>query len=174
MTMMTMTKNLAFGASLWLLGCAASPEAAPQEDAARRIHERVPLIDGHNDLPGKYRDEVDRRYSELDIADGQSQLMTDIARLREGGVGAQFWSVYVPAELQGEHAVRATMEQIDVVHEMVRRYPETFELAQTADDVERIFASGKIASMIGMEGGHFRSIARSRRSGCSTASARAT
>ena len=80
--------------------------------------------------------------------------MTDIARLRAGGVGGQFWSVYVPAEHAGQRAVTATLEQIDIVHRMMRKYPETFELALTADDVERIFKKGKIASLIGMEGGH--------------------
>ena len=80
--------------------------------------------------------------------------MTDIARLRAGGVGGQFWSVYVPATMAGQQAVTATLEQIDIVHRMMRRYPETFELALTADDVERIFKKGKIASLIGMEGGH--------------------
>ena len=80
--------------------------------------------------------------------------MTDIPRLKAGGVGGQFWSVYVPVELTGQTAVTATLEQIDIVHRMVRRIPETFELALTADDVERIFKKGKIASLIGMEGGH--------------------
>src|SRR5258708_32123365 len=80
--------------------------------------------------------------------------MTDIPRLKEGGVGGQFWSVYVPVELQGQAAVTATLEQIDIVHRMVRKYPETFELALTADDIERIHKQGKIASLIGMEGGH--------------------
>ena len=80
--------------------------------------------------------------------------MTDIPRLRRGGLGAQFWSVYVPAEMQGKEAVRATLEQIDVVHRMTKRWPETFELALTAEDVERAFKSGRIGSMIGMEGGH--------------------
>jgi membrane dipeptidase len=80
--------------------------------------------------------------------------MTDIKRLRAGGVGAQFWSVYVPGEMQGQTAVTATLEQIDIVHRMMRKYPDTFELASTADDIERIFKSGKIASLIGMEGGH--------------------
>ena len=75
-------------------------------------------------------------------------------RLREGGLGAQYWSVYVPTSVEGADAVRATMEQIDVVYELARRYPDTFEIALTADDVERVFASGKIASMMGMEGGH--------------------
>ena len=80
--------------------------------------------------------------------------MTDIPRLRAGGLGGQFWSVYVPVELQGQAAVTATLEEIDTVHRMIRKYPETFELALTAADVERIFKAGKIASLIGMEGGH--------------------
>jgi membrane dipeptidase len=80
--------------------------------------------------------------------------MTDIARLRAGGVGGQFWSVYVPVELAGQSAVTATLEQIDIVHRMMRRYPRDFALALTADDVERAFSKGRIASLIGMEGGH--------------------
>jgi membrane dipeptidase len=80
--------------------------------------------------------------------------MTDIARLRAGGVGGQFWSVYVPVELAGQSAVTATLEQIDIVHRMMRRYPREFALALTADDVERAFSRGRIASLIGMEGGH--------------------
>ena len=148
------------GALLFLVlpfGCGASAQEAAEnreQDRARRLHDEVPLIDGHNDLPYQYREEVNRRISELDIAESQVGLHTDIARLREGGVGAQFWSVYVPTSVEGADAVRATVEQIDVVYELVRRYPDTFEMAFTADDVERVFASGKIASMIGMEGGH--------------------
>jgi membrane dipeptidase len=80
--------------------------------------------------------------------------MTDIPRLRGGGVGAQFWSVYVPTTFEGDAAVRATLEQIDVVYQLVRAYPETFQLARTADEVEAAFRAGKIASLIGMEGGH--------------------
>ena len=130
--------------------------ASAQDNAerARKLHDEVPLIDGHNDLPYQYRLEVDRRFSELDIARDQPELHTDIERLREGGLGAQFWSVYVPTSVEGADAVRTTMEQIDVVYELTRRYPDTFEIALTADDVERVFASGKIASMMGMEGGH--------------------
>src|SRR5207244_9750181 len=79
---------------------------------------------------------------------------TDIARLRQGRIGGQFWSVYVPATLKGADAVRAVLEQIDVVHRLVELYPDTFELARTADDVVRIHRSGKVASLIGMEGGH--------------------
>jgi membrane dipeptidase len=80
--------------------------------------------------------------------------MTDIPRLRQGGVGAQFWSVYVPASLAGQQAVTATLEQIDIVHRMIARYPDDLALALTADDVQRIFTEGRIASLIGMEGGH--------------------
>ena len=121
---------------------------------ARALHKQSPLIDGHNDYPWALREKADRDLAKRDIRQPQPDLHTDIARLREGGVGAQFWSVYVPGTTQGQTAVTATLEQIDIVHRMVRRYPETFELASTADDVERIFKSGKIASLIGMEGGH--------------------
>src|ERR1044071_1476656 len=81
-------------------------------------------------------------------------LHTDIARLRQGHIGGQFWSVYVPVELKGADAVLTTMQQIDVVHRLAAMYPDVFELAYTADDVTRIHKSGKIASLIGMGGGH--------------------
>ena len=131
----------------------------PQPDAAlleraRALHTQVPLIDGHNDYPWALRENAQRDLEKLDISKPQPTIMTDIARLRAGGVGGQFWSVYVPAELQGTTAVTTTLEQIDIVHRMMRRYPDTFELALAADDVERIFRKGKIASLIGMEGGH--------------------
>lgn len=80
--------------------------------------------------------------------------MTDIQRLREGGLGGQFWSVYVPTTLVGDEAVRATLEQIDIVYDMIRRYPDVFGLALTAEDLEEVFRSGRIASLIGIEGGH--------------------
>ena len=137
---------------------AASAGTIPQGDAlldrARALHKQAPLIDGHNDYPWALRENAARDLDRLDIATSQPSIMTDIARLRAGGVGGQFWSVYVPAELQGQSAVTATLEQIDIVHRMMRKYPETFELALTADDVERIFKKGRIASLIGMEGGH--------------------
>jgi membrane dipeptidase len=123
-------------------------------ERARALLKQSPLIDGHNDYPWALREKAQRNFEKLDIAKPQPSIMTDIARLRAGGVGAQFWSVYVPVELTGQSAVTATLEEIDTVHQMVRRYPETFELALTADDVERIFKKGKIASLIGMEGGH--------------------
>jgi membrane dipeptidase len=79
---------------------------------------------------------------------------TDLPRLMAGGVGAQFWSVFVPADLQGESAVATTLEQIDLVHRLIRRYPDALELALTAADAERIMAAGKVASLLGAEGGH--------------------
>jgi membrane dipeptidase len=123
-------------------------------ERAQALHKQVPLIDGHNDYPWALRENAERDLDKLDISKPQPSIMTDIGRLRAGGVGGQFWSVYVPADLQGQTAVTATLEQIDIVLRMMRKYPETFELALTADDVERIFKKGKIASLIGMEGGH--------------------
>ncbi len=141
---------IAFGA------CAGGESSSPSSplERARALHDRVPVIDGHNDLPWQYRQQFQRAVSRLDIAQPQPHLMTDIPRLRKGGVGAQFWSVYVPTSLDGGDAVLATLEQIDVVYQMIRRYPDTFELALTADEVEATFRDGKIASLIGMEGGH--------------------
>src|SRR6058998_2699188 len=120
-------------------------------DHARALLKQTPLIDGHNDYPWALREKAHRNFEMLDIAKPQPTIMTDIARLRAGGVGGQFWSVYVPVdpvELAGQSAVTATLEEIDTVPQMVRRYPDTFELALTADDVERIFKQGRIASLI--------------------------
>jgi membrane dipeptidase len=137
---------------------AASQAFVPQTDfltRARALQAQVPLIDGHNDYPWALRERnAERDIDKLDIRVSQPKIHTDIPRLRAGGVGGQFWSVYVPATMQGQTAVRATLEQIDVVHRMMRKYPDTFELALTAADVERIFKAGRIASLIGMEGGH--------------------
>ncbi|MGH9383863.1 MAG: dipeptidase [Vicinamibacterales bacterium] len=122
---------------------------------ARSLHKQSPLIDGHNDYPWALRQaDPGRDFGKADITKSAPALMTDIPRLRQGGVGGQFWSVYVPAAMQGKEAVRATLEQIDIVHRMVKRWPETFEYALTSADVERAFKAGRIASMIGMEGGH--------------------
>jgi membrane dipeptidase len=131
-----------------------SPDAALLE-RARALHRQVPLIDGHNDYPWALRVKSPARdLNVLDLRANQPSIMTDIPRLHAGGVGGQFWSVYVPASYQGQKAVTATLEQIDVVHRMVDRYPDTFVLALTVDDVERAFKGGRIASLIGMEGGH--------------------
>jgi membrane dipeptidase len=131
---------------------------AQQDPRITRILREVPLIDGHNDLPWQYRERAKNRLAQIDIRQDQSKLdkplHTDIPRLRAGGLGAQFWSVYVPASLKGADAVQATFEQIDVVHRLDALYPDTFALALTADDIVRIHKSGKIASLIGVEGGH--------------------
>ncbi|HEX8618441.1 MAG TPA: dipeptidase [Thermoanaerobaculia bacterium] len=131
---------------------------AQQYDRIARILREVPLVDGHNDLPWQYRERVKNQLGQIDLRQDQSKLAkplhTDIPRLRAGGLGAQFWSVYVPASLKGADAVQATFEQIDVVHRMNALYPDTFALALTADDVVRIHKSGKIASLIGVEGGY--------------------
>jgi membrane dipeptidase len=122
---------------------------------ARALQSQSPLIDGHNDYPMTLREhDPAASLDTLDIRKPQPSIMTDLPRLRKGGVGGQFWSVYVPVELQGQAAVTATLGQIDIVYRMLRRYPESLELALTADDIGRTFKSGKIASLIGMEGGH--------------------
>ena len=141
---------------------AAEPAHRPPDPAlverARQLLDEVPLIDGHNDLPWEYRKRVKNHLDQIDLEAGTAQLdppmHTDIPRLRRGGVGGQFWSVYVPVEVPGAEAVQATLEQIDDVHRLAERYPGTFEVARTADDVVRIHQGGRIASLIGMEGGH--------------------
>ena len=137
------------------VGLGAAGQAPDYPARARALQRQVPLIDGHNDYPWALRQQSpERDLNALDISRPQPTLHTDIPRLRQGGVGGQFWSVYVPVGIQGTAAVVATLEQIDVVHRMVRKYPDAFELATTATDVERIFKQGRIASLIGMEGGH--------------------
>jgi membrane dipeptidase len=124
-------------------------------DEARRIHRGAILIDGHNDLPWKLRSEAGGSIDKFDLAGSVPQFDTDIPRLRAGGMGGVFWSVFVPAETDKTGtALRDTLEQIDLVQRMVALHAEVFELAVTADDVERIHAAGKIASLIGVEGGH--------------------
>ena len=134
---------------------AADPALA---ERARKLLDEVPLIDGHNDLAWEYRKRVKNHLDKIDIKGDTSKLdppmHTDIARLRRGGVGGQFWSVYVPVEILGADAVQTTLEQIDDVYRLAERYPDTFEIARTADDVVRIHKAGRIASLIGMEGGH--------------------
>jgi membrane dipeptidase len=120
----------------------------------RRVDLATYIIDGHNDLPWAIRERNGYDLDKADLAAGVGELQTDIPRLRAGGVGAQFWSVFVPCSLAGGAAVTATLEQIDFVKAMVRRYPETFALATTADEVEAAAADDKIASLMGMEGGH--------------------
>ena len=116
---------------------------------ARDLLRRFPLIDGHNDLPW-----VLRERGELDLARPVAGTHTDLPRLQAGGVGAQFWSVFVPASIGGDAAVTTVLEQIDRARRMIAAYPQALGLALTAADVERIFASGRVASLLGAEGGH--------------------
>jgi membrane dipeptidase len=117
--------------------------------AARDLLRRFPLIDGHNDLPW-----VLRERGELDLAQPVAGTHTDLPRLQAGGVGAQFWSVFVPASIAGDAAVTTVLEQIDRARRMIAAYPQALGLALTAADVERTFASGRVASLLGAEGGH--------------------
>jgi membrane dipeptidase len=125
-------------------------------DRVRAVLAEAPVIDGHNDLAWALRHRVGYDFDKLNIALDQSAagLHTDLPRLRAGGVGAQFWSVYVPCALTGDAAVAATLEQIDAVRRMIERYGDDLMLATTAEEVERARAAGRIASLLGMEGGH--------------------
>jgi len=144
--------------ALFLVAVSAHAQTADVSARIDRILTEVPLVDGHNDLPEQYEDRVKDHLAQIDIRQDQSKLTpplhTDIPRLRQGHLGAQFWSVYVPTTLKGADAVRAVLEQIDVVYRLAALYPDTFELARTADDIMRIHRSGRIASLIGVEGGH--------------------
>ena len=122
-------------------------------ERAREVLAHAPLVDGHNDVLWELRTKVAYDLDRFDLAEPRPELMTDLARMRAGGMGGQFWSVYVPSDLPGDTAVTATLEQIDGLHAMVDRYPDALSLARTADDVERAAADGKVASMIGVEGG---------------------
>jgi membrane dipeptidase len=124
-------------------------------ERARELHRSSLVFDGHNDLPWEIRNSFGSSLASAHIDTGQPDMHTDIPRLRAGGVGAQFWSVYVPVDAgYAGTAAHDVLTQIDLVRQMCRAYPETFELALTANDVERIHASGRIASLIGMEGGY--------------------
>ncbi len=129
-----------------------------EHPAARELLRRHPLVDGHNDLPWAIREEFGGDPVRARLAEPVAQTQTDLPRLDAGGVGAQFWSVYIPATLAGtnsEHcAVSTVLEQIDTTRRMIEAYPDRLELALTADDVERVFAAGRIASLMGAEGGH--------------------
>lgn len=144
-----------------LLTCLISPARAdkkPTRKTVMKILADVPLIDGHNDVPWGLRHRADNNWDRIGFdksTEGLEKPMhTDIPRLRKGGVGGQFWSVYVPVSLERDEAVRVTLEQIDVVHRLSDHWPQHFEVALTAADIVRIHKGGRIASLIGMEGGH--------------------
>ena len=143
---------------------AASPAHAPTDaERVAKVLGATPLIDGHNDLPWELRERFEDNLDRVDLAtdtaklphkDDAVPLMTDIPRLHAGHVGGQFWSVWVPVDIKGFEAVQTTLEQIDVVKAMAARYPHDLEMAYTAADVRRIHKAGRVACLMGVEGGH--------------------
>jgi membrane dipeptidase len=159
--MRTLLPGLVLIAASAALPAQQPPKAAPSpkdvvvSEAAAAIHHEALLIDGHNDLPWELRETDGPSFRNIDLTKPQKRFHTDIDRLRKGNVGAQFWSAYVPTSFTKKGtAVKTTLEQIDVIHEMVRRYPDTFEMAGGTADILRIRKAGKIACLIGLEGGH--------------------
>ena len=152
------TRLLAAAAALLVATPAlAQPIPAPVQKRIDRILKRTPLIDGHNDVPEQIRENWKMSVEGLASGSDKRQpnpMMTDMARLHEGRVGGQFWSVYIDASVHGDEAIRQTLEQIDIVTRLVKAYPNDLELASTAADFERIHRKGKIASVMGVEGGH--------------------
>ena len=151
-------KRLTAVAALALTASAAQAQAAPGGYGARVAHllKTVPLIDGHNDWADTLRTRAGEAPWTIDLhrlPTGKEGYNTDIERLRRGMIGGQFWSVYVDASLPGPVQVKQTLEQIALVRDFARRYPTTFEMARTAADVRRIHANGRIASLLGVEGG---------------------
>jgi membrane dipeptidase len=145
--------------ALALLAAMAIPAAAATpEETAREVLAKSPIIDGHNDTPHQIAELFDRDFSKFDLAglpaDVLAKTHTDIKTARAGYLGGQYWSVYVAAALPKHEAVTRTIQQIDVVRQMMARYPDTFTYAATAAEVEAAMKKGKIASLIGMEGGH--------------------
>jgi membrane dipeptidase len=146
------------GFTLLLMSAQAPAQTIHAKTMARidRILKRTPLIDGHNDLAEELRENYQMNVEGLGSGTDTRvhPLMTDMKRLHEGRVGAQFWSVYIPSEVTGDHAIRDTIEEIDTVKRFVAAYPKDLELARTARDIVRIHRNGKVASLIGIEGGH--------------------
>ncbi|QIL01883.1 membrane dipeptidase [Sphingomonas sinipercae] len=143
--------------ALLLLSSAANAQPIDPRTQARidRILKRTPLIDGHNDLPWALREGFKSRVEGLEAgsAGRTPPLMTDMARLRAGRVGGQFWSVYITGTLVGDEAIRTTIEQIDTARRIIDAYPQHLRLARTADDMVRIHRQGRISSLLGIEGG---------------------
>ena len=157
-----MKRTAAFLASIAFVVTPLLAQEAPEEVAAAAL-EAAPVFDGHNDVPIQLRSRLGNQINDFDFentlptAEGHPEgraMHTDIARLRAGKVGAQFWSVYVPVSLTEPQAVQMTIEQIDVTKRLIARYSDDLQLALTADDVEDALQAGRIASLMGMEGGH--------------------
>ncbi len=159
--------RLTLAATLVLAAPLAAQQAKPAVDpataTANAALEAAPIFDGHNDVPNQLRDRVKNQINAFDFADTSGTgatnpegraMQTDLARLKEGKVGAQFWSVYVPSNADEPQAVVEVIEQIDVTRRLIARYPGSLRFATTADEVERAMAEGKVASLMGMEGGN--------------------
>ena len=142
---------------LCIAGISCSSQADDPMTVARRVLSSTPLIDGHNDLPyAIYESEMapgDVNAPEHDLRE-RTTFHTDIERLRTGMVGAQFWSVYIPYSAVEQGATKRQLEQIDIALQIIDKYPDVFELVLDASSLERVFASGQIASLLGIEGGH--------------------
>lgn len=141
--------------SLWLFLGLSAVAQTPYLTEARALLKRVPLVDGHNDTPWQYRKRVNSDLSGIDLHSNTARLwppmQTDIPRLLQGGVGAQFWSIYLPTDQP--NTVAAFHNQVRLAKKMIERYPE-FQLATTAAHIEKLHGEGKIASLMGVEGGH--------------------
>ena len=149
--------TLVLALALALVSGPATAASDPFLARARAVLKAQPIIDGHNDWAEQLRGQFGEKWWGVDLrADSRSfekPLQTDIPRLHAGQVGGQFWSVWVPATVTGPAAVEATLEQIDIVRGIIARYPKDFELAATAADIRRIQKTGKVASLMGVEGG---------------------
>uniref|UniRef100_A0A3P8TPC8 Dipeptidase n=1 Tax=Amphiprion percula TaxID=161767 RepID=A0A3P8TPC8_AMPPE len=137
---------------LWISSCAVN-SAEDLMTRALRLMSETPLIDGHNDLPWQFRKQFNNELNKVDLHT-LSTTHTNIPKIKEGRLSAQFWSAYVPCDTQYKDAVRQTLEQIDVVHRMCEKYPETFMFASSSKEIRDAFAMNKVASLIGVEGGH--------------------
>ena len=157
-TTVNLRRFLRISVALSVASLGVSAQAATPEETAREVLTKTPIIDGHNDTPHQIAELFARDFSKFDLKGLPPEVLakthTDIPTARVGFLGGQFWSVYVDAVLPKHEAATRTLEQIDVVHQMVARYPETLAYATSAADVEAAMKKGKIASLIGMEGGH--------------------
>ncbi|XP_020488148.1 dipeptidase 1 [Labrus bergylta] len=139
--------------SLWVSSCVVNSAEDLYMTRALKLMSETPLIDGHNDLPWQLRKQFNNELNKVDLHTLNS-THTNIKKIKDGRLGAQFWSAYVPCETQYKDAVRQTLEQIDVVHRMCQKYPDDFMFATSSDDINNAFKMNKTASLIGVEGGH--------------------
>lgn len=139
--------------ALWVTSCAVTVAQDQYMTRALKLMSETPLIDGHNDLPWQLRKQFNNELNKVDL-NTLSTTHTNIPKIRTGKLGAQFWSAYVPCDTQYKDAVRQTLEQIDVVHRMCQKYPDTFMFATSSQDITDAFKMNKTASLIGVEGGH--------------------